>query len=130
MLNDCDLEDQAYFESFNPEYKNVRCGDAVTEDNVYRCVKLRGLPWAANKGTVIDFFEGFRIKKSDIVIDIQGGKNSGFAVVILPNEEEAERACNQLDKKTIGSRWVGVSPAEMRRGGGGGGGRRREDDAY
>lgn len=125
LLNDCDVEDHAEFESFNPENKNVRCSDSVNEDNVDRCVKLRGLPWAANKGTVLEFFEGFRINKSNIVIDIQGGKNSGFAIVILPNEEEAERACSELDRKTMGSRWIGVSPAELRKGGGG---RRRDDD--
>jgi RNA recognition motif-containing protein len=101
----------------------------VNEDNVERCVKIRGLPWAANKGTIIEFFEGFKIKKADITIDIQGGKNSGFAVVILGSNEEVERACSELDKKTIGSRWIGVSPAELRKGGGG---RRREqgEEAY
>lgn len=115
LLSDLDMEDHAEFESFNPENKNVRCGDSVNEDNVERCVKIRGVPWAANKGTIIEFFEGFKIKKGDITIDIQGGKNSGFAVIQLPNEEEAERACSELDRKTIGTRWIGVSPAELRR---------------
>lgn len=124
LLHDLDLEDHAEFESFNPEDKNVRCGDSVTEDNVERCVKIRGLPWAANKGSVIEFFEGFKVRKSDIVIDIQGGKNSGFAIVMLPNAEEAERACSELDRKTIGSRWIGVSPAELRQR------RQREQEAY
>jgi RNA recognition motif-containing protein len=119
LLNDLDVDDHAEFESFNPENKNVRCGDSVTEDNVDQCVKIRGLPWAANKGTVIEFFEGFTIKKGDITIDIQGGKNSGFAVIVMPSAEEAERAVGELDKKTIGSRWIGVSPAELRRGRGG-----------
>ena len=116
-----DVEDHADFNAFNPENKNVRCGDSVTEDNVERAVKIRGLPWAANKGTVIEFFEGFKIKKSDITIDIQGGKNSGFAVILLSDPDEAERAVSELDKKTIGSRWIGVSPAEMRQ-------RRQRDD--
>ena len=84
-----------------------------------RCVKLRGLPWAANKGTVVDFFEGFKVRKGDITIDIQGGKNSGFAIVVLENEEEAQRAISELDKKEIKGRWIGVSAAELRRGGGG-----------
>lgn len=70
LLNDCDVEDHSEFETFNLENKNVRCGDSVNEDNVERCVKIRGLPWAANKGTVIEFFEGFKIKKSDITIDV------------------------------------------------------------
>lgn len=77
-------------------------------------MKIRGLPWAANKGTVIEFFEGFNIKKSAITIDVQAGKNSGFAVIVLANEEEVERAVSDLDRKTIGSRWIGVSPAELR----------------
>jgi RNA recognition motif-containing protein len=98
----------------------VRCGDSVNEDNVERCVKLRGLPWAANKGTVIEFFEGFKLRKKNVTIDIQGGKNSGFAIVELENEDEATRAVEELDRKEIGTRWVGVSAAEMR-------GRRKEE---
>ena len=89
MLNDLDLDDYNDYENFDPENKNVRCSDAVNEDNVDRCVKLRGLPWAANKNTVIEFFEGFKIQKKDITIDIQGGKNSGFAIVQLVDEDEA-----------------------------------------
>jgi len=47
--------------------------------------------------------------------------------VVLPDAEEAERACSELDRKTINGRWVGVSAAELGRGGG----RRREEaDAY
>lgn len=130
LLSDLDVEDHAEFESFNPDNKNVRCGDSVNEDNVDRCVKIRGLPWAANKGTIIEFFEGFKIKKSDITIDIQGGKNSGFAVIVLASPEEQERACSELDKKTIGNRWIGVSPAELRKGGGGNRRKQEEAEAY
>lgn len=89
LLGDLDVDDHENFESYDPENKNVRCSDSVNEDNVDRCVKLRGLPWAANKGTVIDFFEGFKVTKGDITIDIQAGKNSGFAICILKDEEEA-----------------------------------------
>jgi hypothetical protein len=51
-------------------------------------------------------------------------------VIILGSAEEAERACSELDKKTIGSRWIGVSPAEMCRGGGGGKRKQQEEEAY
>jgi RNA recognition motif-containing protein len=37
----------------------------------------------------------------------------------LKDEEEAQRAISELDKKEIKGRWIGVSAAEMRRGGGG-----------
>ena len=70
------------------------------------------------------------MKKSDITIDIQGGKNSGFAVIVLASSEEQERACSELDKKTIGTRWIGVSPAELRRGGGGNRRKQEEAEAY
>jgi len=116
ILADLDVDDYNDYENYDPENKNVRCSDSITEDNVDRSVKLRGLPWGANKSTVIEFFEGFKISKRDITIDIQSGKNTGFAIVHLADEEEAARAISELDKKTIGSRWVGVSAAEMRRG--------------
>lgn len=69
-MNDLDVEDHAEFETFSLENKNVRCDSSVNEENVDRCVKIRGLPWAANKGTVIEFFEGFKVRKTDITIDI------------------------------------------------------------
>jgi RNA recognition motif-containing protein len=69
-LWDLELEEYNDFENWDPEAKDVRCGDSVNEDNVERCVKLRGLPWAANKGTVIEFFDGFKLKKKNVTIDI------------------------------------------------------------
>jgi RNA recognition motif-containing protein len=115
MLAELDMDDYNDYENYDPESKVVRCSDALNEDNWERSVKMRGLPWAANKGTVIEFFAGFKISKKDITIDIQGGKNSGFAIVHLENEEEAARAIEELDKKEIGSRWIGISAAEMRK---------------
>ena len=63
LLHDFEVEDYNDYANFDPESKFVRCGDSVNEDNVERCVKIRGLPWAANKGTVITFFDGFKVKK-------------------------------------------------------------------
>jgi len=70
VLNELDLEDYYNYENYDPENKNVRCSDAINEENFERCVKLRGLPRAASKGTVIEFFDGFKISKKDITIDI------------------------------------------------------------
>ena len=70
LLNYLDLDDYNEYENYDPENKNVRCSDAINEDNVGRSVKLRGLARAANKGTVIEFFEGFKVAKKDITIDI------------------------------------------------------------
>jgi hypothetical protein len=62
-LFDLDLEDYNDFDNWDPSDKDVRCGDSVNEDNVDRCVKLRGLPWAVSKPLVINFFEGFKVNK-------------------------------------------------------------------
>jgi hypothetical protein len=70
LLGELDLADYLDYENFDPENKCVRCSDAVNDENVDRCVKLRGLPWAANKNTVIEFFEGFEVSMKDITIDI------------------------------------------------------------
>ena len=70
MLYDFDVADYEDYENFDPKYKYVSCSAAVNEENVKRCVKLSGLPWVANKNTVIEFFEGFKISKKDITIDI------------------------------------------------------------
>ena len=67
-----DLEVDEYndFDNWDPSAKDVRCGDSLNEDNVERCVKLRGLPWATGKGQVLEFFEGFNIKKKDVTLDV------------------------------------------------------------
>jgi len=50
--------------------QNVRCGDRVTEENVSRCVKLRGLPWTATKQLVLEFFDGYGLSLQNITLDI------------------------------------------------------------
>ena len=44
LLGELDLADYLDYENFDPENKCVRCSDAVNDENVDRCVKLRGLP--------------------------------------------------------------------------------------
>lgn len=122
FCDDLDLAEWEDFENWDPAGKNVRCGDSLNEENVERCVKLRGLPRACSKGEVIAFFDGFTLRKKDVTIDIEAGRPTGYAIVELQNEDEAARACEELDHKEIGTRWIGVSPAEMRR--------RREEAAY
>ena len=46
-------------------------------------------------------------------MEVKDGKISGFGLVIFKDEEDAEKALD-LDHKEIGTRWVGVSAAEMR----------------
>jgi RNA recognition motif-containing protein len=113
ILHDLEIDDYKLFEDYRLEDKQVRCSDAINDENCAKCVKIRGLPWTANKSTVFEFFQGFSVK--NVTIDIQAGKNTGFAVVELGSEDEAKRAIVELDRKTIGQRWIGVSAAEVRR---------------
>jgi len=113
-LFDLEVEEYNDFENWDPNARDVRCGDSVNEDNVDRCVKLRGLPWAVGKPQLINFFEGFNVKKKNITIDVQGGRCSGFAIVELDDEDEAARAIEELDRKEINGRWIGLSAAQCR----------------
>ena len=56
--------DRHEYDTFNMirDNYNIRCGDSVTEENVARCVKLRGLPFSATKQEVIEFFDGIKLQ--------------------------------------------------------------------
>lgn len=56
--------DRHEYDTFNMirDNYNIRCGDSVTEENVSRCVKLRGLPFSATKQEVIEFFDGIKLQ--------------------------------------------------------------------
>lgn len=93
---------------------NIRCGDRVHDENVLRCVKLRGLPYTVTKMDVVEFFTGLQLDVSDVTLDVTNGKNTGYAVVELRTEQDKKRALD-LNKKQIGSRWIGVTQAEVMR---------------
>jgi RNA recognition motif-containing protein len=93
-------------------------GAFLDEDNVDRAVKLRGLPFKTTVESILSFVkensEGFSyLTEKDVVQEVKEGKATGFALLFLKNDEDAEKALD-LDHKEIGSRWVGVSAAEMR----------------
>lgn len=63
---------------------------------------------------MIEFFEGIDIQQVDITLDIGNGKNTGFAVVELHSEGDKVRAL-ELNKKSMGARWIGITQAEVMR---------------
>jgi len=72
-------------------------------------VKIRGLPYTADTKQIRDFFGDFRIAERDIIIDKAGhGQSTGYALVFLESQEEAQRAATQLDRQFVGSRYVDV----------------------
>ena len=63
---------------------------------------------------MIEFFAGFDLSQKDIILDIERGKLTGYAMVELKTEAEAVRAIEELNKKEIrGKRWIGVSAAQL-----------------
>jgi RNA recognition motif-containing protein len=63
-------------------------------------------------------------------MDVESGRVSGFAVVVLRDREMAEKAINELDKKEIGTRWIGVSACNLQYGASNGNGDRYSASAY
>jgi len=90
----------------------------LNEDNVDRAIKLRGLPFRTDVAVVLKFVheqgEGLEyVTEKDVVLEVKDGKITGFALVFLKDEDDVEKGL-ELDHKEIGTRWVGVSAAEMR----------------
>ena len=80
----------------------------LNEENLHRCVKLRGIPYQASQQDVKDFFADFGVDDDSIVIEMRQGKKTGFALVFLKDEEEVQRARQELNKQYIGTRFIDV----------------------
>lgn len=91
----------AQFESFMDDQlncKTVNLKNFLNEENLNRCVKLRGIPYQASDQDVKDFFADYNLGDDDIVIEMRQGKKTGFALVFLNNEEDVQRARQELNK--------------------------------
>jgi len=75
---------------------------------------MRGLPFSVTIKEIRDFFSDFRVADRDIIIDMNHGKPTGYALVFLENESEALRAKEKLNKHYLGSRYVDLNFPEMR----------------
>jgi RNA recognition motif-containing protein len=62
---------------------------------------------------IVDFFQKgeFSISTDDVVIECRDGKNTGFGLAFLANEEDAATAIESLHKEYIGSRFIQLSAA-------------------
>lgn len=76
---------------------------------------MRGLPYSADVRQIRDFFGDFRVSEKDVIIDRSHGQPTGYALVFLENDEEANRAKKALDKQYIGNRYVDVFFPEPKR---------------
>lgn len=73
-------------------------------------VKMRGLPYRATDEEVVDFFNEYKIKEDSLQWGLgSDGRKNGWGAILLESEDEASRAAENLNKQTIGSRWIGTS---------------------
>ncbi len=75
------------------------------------------------------FAEHGTVTEANLMMDRATGRPRGFAFVTMSSAEEAQKAIDALNGKSVGGRPLTVNiarPREERAGGGGGGGGRRE----
>ena len=73
-------------------------------------LKLRGLPWSITEEDVCTFFENHRILRDSVMLGktFQGRPN-GWAICLFESEQDALKACKELDKEYIGERWINIT---------------------
>lgn len=88
--------------------RTVKLNKYLTEANLGRVMKLRGLPFSVTIDQLVEFFADYGVSRSDIVIEEVNGKKTGFGLVFFSDEETASRAKDEKHKRNIGSRYVEV----------------------
>lgn len=78
----------------------------INEENKYRTLRLRGLPFNATKKDLITFFKDFTITDNDVVFEIKDGRATGRALVFMKDPMAAIRAIQILDKEYLGNRYI------------------------
>jgi len=91
---------------------SVSLAKFITPQNKAKTLKLRGLPFNVREEEIVEFFAGFDIVKSDVIIERDKGKSTGNALVTLRSEEDAARARKELEMKFLGKRYVEIFPAD------------------
>ncbi|CAK9164688.1 unnamed protein product [Ilex paraguariensis] len=74
-------------------------------------LRLRGLPFSANKEDIMDFFQDFVFSEDSIHITAtSGGRPTGEAFVEFASAEDS-RAAMAKDRMTLGSRYIELFPS-------------------
>ena len=90
-------------------------------------IYVGNLAFSLSENQIEDLFKEFgEVSSVKIVTDRNTGRSKGFAVVTMANDEEGQRAIDQLNGKDVGGRNIVVNQARPKTegsysGGGGGG---------
>lgn len=89
------------------------------------------LSWGTNDASLQTLFASVgTVTSAQVITDRYTGKSRGFGFVEMSNDEEAEKAKNELNGKDLDGRQITVNEAREREAGGGnrgGGGNFRND---
>ena len=55
----------------------------ITEENKFRALRLRGLPYNVTKKDILSFFKDFPLSDSDVIFEVKEGRATGRALVFL-----------------------------------------------
>ena len=81
---------ELYSSNFSQQTRRtVRLSKYLTESNIERVMKLRGLPYSITIDQIQEFFADFGVTKSDVVIEENNGKKTGFGLVFFKDQETA-----------------------------------------
>ena len=86
----------------------------MNSENRYRALKVAGLPYSIGNDQIREFFSDFRMSDKDIIMDLNNGRPTGYALVFFENNDEAHRAKSELNKKYLGSRYVDLTYPDLR----------------
>ena len=85
--------------------------------NIY----VGNLVWDASSDELLDLFGRFgAVEKAQVVTDRETGRSRGFGFVVMTNDDEAERAIQELNGHDHNGRPLTVNEAKPREEGGGG----------
>ena len=90
------------------------------------------LNYAATEDELRQLFEQFgAVDRVSLITDRDTGRPRGFGFVEMPNDEEGDRAIEELNGVELGGRSLNINEARPRQGGGGfGGGGGRPDRGF
>ena len=72
---------------------------------------MRGFPWSVTDEDVVNFFEGYKLVPDTVKIERgDDDRITGWGAVVFETEEEAQRALDERQKESIGSRWIQLYP--------------------
>lgn len=86
--------------------KTIKLQSYITEENRNRICKIRGLAWGTTKQDIANFFFEYGVTEGDVVIELEEGKNTGYALIFMKDSNDVDLAKEKLNKQYIKNRYI------------------------